>query len=524
MRLKLLFAFLILFTQVLFSNEKEAPPGPSSAGLRSYIKARAILDRGIQAIGGLDQLRGIRTVHRKLSGDWLSVGQGKRPFLTPSTEIPPAIMRDNITSFLDYAGKRWYESVEYSDSLGDSAIQSDVVMENEGFTMQKYFEEKPLYRKFAVEDLPSMRTEKFRRFPEGSLLMALERSETLSWIGFSIESDRPQDVISFTDPNGAHVLLSFDAKTHLLTKSETLRAHSVYGDTYAEVIYSDYRDVGKLKLPFGYVDRLAGIPTERLLASEIQVNGNFPEDHFRPPDAFVTVQENPSKPAIEKLGEDLFVIRGSYNVVFAVFRDFVLVFEAPESSRYSEECLRLIRSTAPGKPIRQVILTHFHFDHIAGVRTYIAEGIPILTTSHPKRIIEQALSSRHTMRPDKLSQNPKSPVIETFSGEKIFDDGQHRVEIYDIGPTVHADQILVAYFPKERLLFQADLLDISSPDLVLAYSATKILATKIQELGLSVQRIIPAHGIPGTIDSLNQALAVREKYIHSRAKNTGNKW
>ena len=41
----------------------------------------------------------------------------------------------------------------------------------------------------------------------------------------------------------------------------------------------------------------------------------------------------------------------------------------------------------------------------------------------------------------------------------MFQDDKHVVELYDIGPNPHANEILVAYLPKEKILFQADLLN-----------------------------------------------------------------
>ena len=79
------------------------------------------------------------------------------------------------------------------------------------------------------------------------------------------------------------------------------------------------------------------------------------------------MEGDPPEPVVRPLGENLYLIRGTHNVVFAVFRDHVVVFEAPVSSRYAETCRRLIRETAPDRPIRVLVSTHFHYvDQIAG--------------------------------------------------------------------------------------------------------------------------------------------------------------
>lgn len=248
-------------------------------------------------------------------------------------------------------------------------------------------------------------------------------------------------------------------------------------------------------------------------ASSIELNAVLPDERLRPPREFARMVEDPSEPVVEKLGDGLYLLRGSYNRLFAVFHDHIVVFEAPLNSRYSETALQLIRAAVSGKPIRYVVATHFHYDHVAGLRPFVAEGVTILTTPDAKSVIERVASARHTMHPDALSRNPQAPRIEVVAGERVLDDGTNRVELYDFGPHEHVAQLLVAYFPKQKLLFVADAWDIISTDLVIAGADTVSVAKKIQELGLQVEQIIPVHGAPGTIQMLNEAVAVRAKYF-----------
>jgi len=63
----------------------------------------------------------------------------------------------------------------------------------------------------------------------------------------------------------------------------------------------------------------------------------------------------------------------------------------------------------------------------------------------------------------------------------------------------------------KKLLFEADLWAISLELVIASAEATK-MATKTQELGLDVERIIPAHGINANMEALKKGLAVRAKY------------
>ncbi|HEU5393312.1 MAG TPA: hypothetical protein VFV36_00785, partial [Candidatus Methylomirabilis sp.] len=310
----------------------------------------------MEAIGGAEALGAVGIVRRRMSGDWFGSGQSRRPYLVqgPTMDPPPTTQHTTIVSVIDYAGNRWLdESLEFDDA-GDSITRIQAATVEQGFESLTYRDEKPFFRAFSREDLQGLLSRRLRRHPEGLLRLALGRPETLEWVGPGEALGRKQRVISLADPAGTRVLLYFDAKTNLLTRSETLRQHPLAGDSAAEVLYDDYRRVGRLKLPFHYIDRVAGIPTEEMRAASIEIDAPFPEDRLRPPRESAMMAEDPAQPAVRDLGDGLHLIRGPYNVVFAVFRDHVLAIEAPMSARYAEDCLALIRATAPGKPIRHV--------------------------------------------------------------------------------------------------------------------------------------------------------------------------
>jgi hypothetical protein len=68
--------------------------------------------------------------------------------------------------------------------------------------------------------------------------------------------------------------------------------------------------------------------------------------------------------------------------------------------------------------------------------------------------------------------------------------------------------MIIAWLPKEKILFEADMLDIWYPGHIgKGGEDTAALLGKIQELGLAVDRIVPVHGQLGTMDDLRRAAA-----------------
>ena len=115
-----------------------------------------------------------------------------------------------------------------------------------------------------------------------------------------------------------------------------------------------------------------------------------------------------------------------------------------------------------------------------------------MTTAETKKSLEKAATSESSLLP-KLSR--QKLAIETIDKKRIFQDDKHVVELYDIGPNPHANEILVAYLPKEKILFQADLLNAAANGTIpIAQDATISFSEKLRQLGLSVEKIYGVHG------------------------------
>ena len=223
----------------------------------------------------------------------------------------------------------------------------------------------------------------------------------------------------------------------------------------------------------------------------------------------MTPLPGPTNVVATKLADDVYLLGGSsHNSLLVTFADHSLLVEAPQSEDRTQALIAKIKEIAPGKPVRDVVVTHYHFDHSGGLRGWIAQGATIVTTAGNKAFVEAMAAAPHTIRPDELSRAPKAPVIATFTGKRVFSEGGRVVEIHDVGPNPHVAEIAVAYLPKEGMLFVADLFTIPvEGPIAPAGAATRQFAEKIQALGLQVQKIVPAHGRVGTIDELRQVVS-----------------
>jgi glyoxylase-like metal-dependent hydrolase (beta-lactamase superfamily II) len=467
---------------------------------KSYREARDVLDAGIKAMGGVDALKAIKSIRRTGTATAFAQGQSRLP------EGPLDTRQLEATGHLDFAAGRSRTEITTTGS-GVLTTKTRAVLNGEqSFGYNVVTNTITPTSPAAVTGARAA----MRRDHAILLLTALARAETLRSLG-----DR---VITFSDADGTQMALHFDATTGLLAKTETLADNAVLGDALTETLFSDYRDVAvgaaKVRLPARVVTRVAGEVTQETKYATIEANAALTEDMLAAPKDAINVPPAPMAAGgmpVTKLGDDAYYLLGGTHFSIAVgFKDHVVVVEAPLGEDRSLAVLAKVAELFPGKPVRYVVPTHFHFDHSGGLRTYVSKGITILTTPGNKAMIERMSAAPHTIRPDSLSREAKKPVIETFTKKKVLSDGARTLELHDVGPNPHVTEMVVAYLPKEKALFVADLITIPlsgpwpppSPALV-------DFADRMAKLGLDVETIAPAHGRLGTMEDLKAALAAK---------------
>jgi glyoxylase-like metal-dependent hydrolase (beta-lactamase superfamily II) len=216
------------------------------------------------------------------------------------------------------------------------------------------------------------------------------------------------------------------------------------------------------------------------------------------------------KADVEKLADGVFVIHNvagqNQNTMAIAFKDYVLAVEAPGSSDGAEEVIKRIKETIPGKPIRYIAVTHHHGDHIGGLRGFIAEGATVVTTRGNRSVIETMAAAPQA---DRLAKNRRKPeFLFLEGGKRVFTDGEQTVELIDVGPNPHAREMVIAYLPKQRIVFQGDLFFLPNNDAPVGppQPTTVSFAKKVKEKNLIIERIASVHGRTATMADFEKAL------------------
>ena len=214
----------------------------------------------------------------------------------------------------------------------------------------------------------------------------------------------------------------------------------------------------------------------------------------------------------EKLGEGLYRFtagNGSYDSVIVEFKDYIMMLEAGQSEARALAYVAEIKKMYPNKPIRYVMNTHPHSDHTGGLPVLVAEGATIITHKNNEEFFERALNTPRTLLTDTLAKNPKKAKVEAVGDKKVYTDGTRTVEFYHVPGAPHSNGLMIAYIPKEKVLFQGDF---SLPGKAgePANDHVKALAPVLKKLNLPFDRYINVHAsaTPQTSKDFWDAIAV----------------
>jgi glyoxylase-like metal-dependent hydrolase (beta-lactamase superfamily II) len=303
----------------------------------------------------------------------------------------------------------------------------------------------------------------------------------------------------------------------MLERVVTWFADPVMGDEMVEFRWSDYRDVGGgVKMPFRLHAHVGDHPLIpgghnflNLQMSDVKVNvanaaQTVPDAVRNAPPAQQqrAVVATTLAPGVVLMGG------GSHNSVAVEFKDFVTVIEAPLDQPRSLAVITEVKKTFPNKPIRYVVNTHNHFDHLGGIRTYVAEGATVITDDRNRDFYQHVVLAPQprTLLPDRLSQRPFAPtgpgqlMLQTFTDNYTITDGQQTIELRSIEQFNHSNNMIIAYLPKEKIVINADMYGPPAAGGTLPFVSPNAVALyrNIKRLKLDVAQHVPIHGNPGS--------------------------
>lgn len=189
---------------------------------------------------------------------------------------------------------------------------------------------------------------------------------------------------------------------------------------------------------------------------------------------------------------------GSHNSMLVEQDNGLVLFDAPLYPELGELIIDWAVTQFPTKAITHVVVSHFHRDHVGGLRALIANGATLVVHESAQGFYEDLAARPRTIQPDTLSGSPVTPsfLLVPDGGSLTLADATRPVDVYSITNT-HAQDLVIPYVQNEQVAFTVD---VYSPGLGVTPAGLEVYDGLTTQHALTVSTLAGGHGAMQTWD------------------------
>jgi len=208
------------------------------------------------------------------------------------------------------------------------------------------------------------------------------------------------------------------------------------------------------------------------------------------------------------------------NAGFIVTDDGVVVVDALGSPPLAEELLAEIRRVT-SQPVRYLIVTHYHADHVYGLQAFKAAGATILAQAAGRDYLvsdtaqKRLEASRADLAPWIDDRTRLVPADRWLDQEQtVLRVGSYDILIRHVGPA-HTPEDLVVFVPKLGVLFSGDLFFRGRIPFVGQADSRLWIASLERLIDYRPRVVVPGHG-PLSTDPMADLAMTRDYLLYLR--------
>ena len=217
------------------------------------------------------------------------------------------------------------------------------------------------------------------------------------------------------------------------------------------------------------------------------------------------------------LGNQIYVLQGEGgNITVALGEDGALVIDSQFAPLYSK--IKTAIAAITSKPVRYLVITHFHRDHTGGAEAFGRDGATIV--AHESVKVRMAEGTRNGLTGNIVPPAPEIALPKVTYKDAMMLSLQGRAAELHHSAAVHTDGDTYVYFPDADVLATGDIVFLGRyPNIDFAYGGSiDGMIRGVDELinfARETTTIIPGHGPVGTRANMRE---YREMLVVARER------
>jgi hypothetical protein len=432
------------------------PARAQSALENSFGEARSVLARAMAAHGGVERIQKLTAAKVELAGVISTGIQGR---------TPDAVARSQPEGDFD--------TTIYIDLAKNRSRTSGEQRGRDGFL----FPFTGIYTDGAINFLNPLQLQNVRTpnndFDEGReqtagigsrmavpvmLKVASQRLAGLRHEGMSTVGGKRAARISFTVDKNTRVTLSVDQESGQVLALEQLANDPLIGVDTTRWTYVGSQTVAGYVIP-----QRATVARRGITILDIRIKSARFDDEAKLVDADFALDpaykvfEAPAL-AVTEVRPGLWEIanagQGNYRVQFVELSDRLVAYDAPVSPTESRAIIQKMKEKV-NKPISHVVLSHFHNDHVGGVKAFAEAGATIVTTADAQSVVRK-IAEVQARTTSVVDQPAPALKFATVDGKLELGDASRKVTVFESRGDPHVERLLVLVDAGSKSVMAAD--------------------------------------------------------------------
>lgn len=426
--------------------------------------ARTVIDQAAQALGGIDRVRSIRNITLYGYGQYAVMEQS----ISPSRYAPMRYQAANdLRRVYDLEHDR-FQILErynmlypYRIKAGHAFLPNNLVLDGDiAYNVSSEFTSSPRAPRWnndLYNDPPGIHMRRIWMLnnPIALVRAAMDGGTQLS----GPRREGAYTVVDMTLKQGDHLSAGFSAD-HLPAWVRWSSPYTNLGEVTFTTYMTGYASIDGVELPLGYDTRLDWRDIDYF---KLYVDGYRIDEQIADLSAPASVRSLPEPPsfevhsiAAEPIAPHLWRLSPDGTTVIE-FKDHLTLFELAVQGQQAKKVIAFAHTLVPGKRVTEVIVSHHHFDHSAGVREAVAQGLTIISRRQNEGIIREMVSHPDPDFPDDLAKSPRPLKFVPVDERLRLSDDTMTLDVLWTRNSPHMAEGLVAYAPAQKVIMEADI-------------------------------------------------------------------